>query len=340
MIDPKDMEHCEEAIRNGSLSFHVASKALPKKIRDRALALYAFCRLADDEVDLKADKIPAVLALQERINAAYEGNPVNSPFDRAFTAMIQDCKMPKALPEALLEGLAWDAMERRYQTLSEVRDYSARVASAVGVMMCVIMEIKDPNTLARACDLGVAMQLTNIARDIGEDALEGRLYLPVEWLEEAGINQNSFLRKPKPTKAIRQMTRRLVVESDRLYLRSEAGIGKLPFKCRAGIFAARHIYAGIGDEIRNLGYETVTTRARTTRSRKIALVGLSILKTASITLMPQSAVVYAKPLKEVEFLIDSVTEGLPQNQRWSDKILSIMDHLRHMDKKRNIEVSQ
>ena len=249
MIDPKDMAHCEEAIRHGSLSFHAASRALPKSVREPALALYAFCRLADDEVDLKADKAPAVLALQERMEAAFAGEPMDTPMDRAFAAMVRQHDMPKELPQALLEGLAWDAQERRYETLSDVRSYSARVASAVGAMMCVLMGVRDRNALARACDLGVAMQLTNISRDVGEDALEGRLYLPMEWLSQAGIDVEQFLANPKPTKAIRQMVRRLVMESERLYLRSEAGITRLPVSCRPGIFAARHIYAGIGKVI-------------------------------------------------------------------------------------------
>ena len=232
MIDPKDIAHSEEAIRHGSLSFHAASRALPKSVREPALALYAFCRLADDEVDLKADKAPAVLALQERMEAAFAGEPMDTPMDRAFAAMVRQHDMPKELPQALLEGLAWDAQERRYETLSDVRSYSARVASAVGAMMCVLMGVRDRNALARACDLGVAMQLTNISRDVGEDALEGRLYLPMEWLSQAGIDVEQFLANPKPTKAIRKMVRRLVMESERLYLRSEAGITRLPVSCR------------------------------------------------------------------------------------------------------------
>ena len=86
----------------------------------------------------------------------------------AFAAVIEGFDMPRILPDALLEGLAWDAMGRRYATLSDLRAYSARVASAVGAMMCVLMRVRDRDALARACDLGVAMQLTNIARDVGE----------------------------------------------------------------------------------------------------------------------------------------------------------------------------
>jgi phytoene/squalene synthetase len=105
---------------------------LPARVRDPALALYAFCRLADDEVDEGADKGRAVLTLRDRLDLAYRGRPRNAPEDRAFTALIEDFDMPRALPEALLEGLAWDATGRQYQTLSGVLDYSARVAAAVG----------------------------------------------------------------------------------------------------------------------------------------------------------------------------------------------------------------
>ncbi|MGC6528389.1 MAG: 15-cis-phytoene synthase [Paracoccaceae bacterium] len=332
MIDPKDMAHCEEAIRHGSLSFHAASRALPKSVREPALALYAFCRLADDEVDLKADKAPAVLALQERMEAAFAGEPMDTPMDRAFAAMVRQHDMPKELPQALLEGLAWDAQERRYETLSDVRSYSARVASAVGAMMCVLMGVRDRNALARACDLGVAMQLTNISRDVGEDALEGRLYLPMEWLSQAGIDVEQFLANPKPTKAIRQMVRRLVMESERLYLRSEAGITRLPVSCRPGIFAARHIYAGIGKVIRDQSYQTITIRARTSKSRKIGLMGLSILRSASSLVMPQSAVLYAKPLEEVKFLVDAAADGKYDSRDWADQFCDAMAQLRKFDK--------
>ena len=142
----------------------------------------------DDAVDLNDAKPAAVLTLRDRLDLIYADRPRNAPADRAFAAVVEDHDMPRTLPEALLEGLAWDAMGRRYGTLSELFDYSARVAAAVGAMMCVLMGVRDANALARACDLGVAMQLTNISRDVGEDAAEGRLYLPLDWLDEAGIS--------------------------------------------------------------------------------------------------------------------------------------------------------
>ncbi|MEX0310646.1 MAG: 15-cis-phytoene synthase, partial [Tateyamaria sp.] len=300
---------CTEAIRHGSLSFHAASKLLPKRVRDPALALYAFCRLADDEVDLKAEKVEAVLRLRDRLDLVYAGTPKESAPDRAFAAVVEQFEMPRALPDALLEGLAWDAEARTYATLSGVKDYSARVASAVGAMMCVLMGVRDADALARACDLGVAMQLTNIARDVGEDALERRLYLPTEWLDEAGMTPEGFFADPRPTKAVRAMVKRLVMEANRLYYRSEAGIGVLPAACRPGIYAARFIYAGIGGRLTGMGYDSISARARTSKAQKLGWLAQSVALSATSTVMPQSAVLYAKPLPEVQFLVDAAATG-------------------------------
>src|SRR6056297_371806 len=291
MIDPRDMEHCVAAIRHGSRSFHAASKLLPRSLRDPALALYAFCRLADDAVDLQPNKSEAVLRLQERLDLAYAGRPQNAPADRAFAAIIADFEMPRALPEALLEGLAWDAMGRRYSTLSELQAYSARVASAVGAMMCVLMRVRERDALARACDLGVAMQLTNIARDVGEDAREGRLYLPTDWLEEAGIDPEAFLADPQFTPELRRVISRMLRRADDLYAKSEAGVQGLPLSCRPVIFAARYIYAGIGAQVRRRGYDSITHRARTGGAQKLGWLMLSVLRTGGTVVMTRSSVI-------------------------------------------------
>lgn len=308
-IGAQDLAACKEAIRHGSLSFHAASKLLPGRVRDPALALYAFCRLADDEVDLKAEKAEAVLRLHERLDLVYAGRPKAAAADRAFADVVARYDMPRALPDALLEGLAWDAQERTYATLSDVRAYSARVASAVGAMMCVLMEVRDAHALARACDLGVAMQLTNIARDVGEDALEGRLYLPTDWMDEAGIDPEAFMAAPRATKAVRAMVKRLVMEGNRLYYRSEAGIAALPVACRPGIFAARHIYAGISGRLQTMGYDSVSSRARTSKAQKVGWLGQSIMQAGLSLIMPQSAVIYAAPLDEVRFLVEAASRG-------------------------------
>ena len=304
-IDAADIDHCREAIRHGSLSFHAASRLLPARFRDPALALYAFCRLADDAVDLQEEKVAAVLRLKERLDLVYAGRPRNAPTDRAFTAMVEQVEMPRALPEALLEGLAWDAMGRRYHTLEDLHAYSARVASAVGVMMAVIMGVRDGHALARACDLGVAMQLTNIARDVGEDARAHRVYLPLDWLDAARIDPENFLHDPTPDDAIRAMVRRLLGEARRLYSRGADGVGALPVACRPGILAARHIYSGIGADIARAGHDSVSRRAHTTAGQKLGWLALSGMQAVGVGLMPRAATYYAEPLPACRFLVDA-----------------------------------
>lgn len=335
MIDPKDLEACTEAIRHGSLSFHAASHLLPRRVRDPALALYAFCRLADDAVDLRQDKAAAVQSLTDRLDRVYRGQPVNAAADRAFAAVVEDHEMPRALPEALLEGLAWDALERRYQTISELRAYSARVASAVGAMMCVLMGVRDPLALARACDLGVAMQLTNIARDVGEDAAEGRLYLPLDWLADADVEPEAFLARPRPTPEIRRMIRMMLSDADELYVRAEAGVKLLPRDCRMGIFAARFIYAGIGRAVTGNGHDSITQRARTSGAQKVAWLAWSGLRGVSSVVAPRSPLIYAKPLPETAYLVEAAGDREIQRD-WSDTLYETLARAKAHEARRDM----
>jgi len=261
-------------IRTGSRSFYTASLLLPPVHRDPAYALYAFCRLSDDAVDDCGDScLEAVAHLRRRLDLVYRGTPMDSPVDRAFADTVERTGMPRELPEALLEGFEWDAEERRYETISDVRAYGARVAGAVGAMMTVLMGARRPEVLARACDLGVAMQLTNIARDVGEDARNGRLYLPRQWMREAGLDPDAFLADPRPSPALARVISRLLDEARRLYDRSASGIAGLPAGCRPAIHAARLIYSAIGDEVAEAGYDSVTRRAHVSARRKLALLG-------------------------------------------------------------------
>jgi len=329
-----DLDHCARAIRHGSRSFYAASKLMPARVRDPALALYAFCRLADDAVDLQDDKTGAVLALRDRLDLVYAGRPRNAPADRAFAAMVDDVGMPRALPEALLEGFAWDAIGRRCADLSDLRAYAARVAAAVGAMMCVLMGVRDAAALARACDLGVAMQLTNVARDVGEDAREGRLYLPTDWLTEAGIDPEAFLAAPAPDPAVRMMTARLLREADRLYARSEAGIAALPLSCRPAIFAARYIYAGIGGRVARNGHDSVGPRARTGGAEKLGWLALASLRAGGTLVMPRSALIYARPLPETAFLVEAARiDAAPQTGR-AEALVAVLGQLERRDRGR------
>lgn len=336
MIKPRDLHHCRTSIKHGSLSFYSASKLLPSHVRDPAMALYAFCRLADDAVDLHEEKTAAVFRLRDRLDAIYQGRPRNAPEDRAFAAVIEEFEMPFALPEALLEGLAWDAMARRYDTLSGVFDYSARVAAAVGAMMCVLMRVRDAHALARACDLGVAMQLTNIARDVGEDARAGRVYLPLDWFDEAGVSVDAFLADPMPTDEIRQMTRRLLQQAERLYLRAESGIPALPRSARPGIYAARHVYAGIGVAVARNGYDSISYRGRTTKGQKAGWLGLSMLRAGLTTVSARPATLYAQPLAEVAFLVSAAARADQTGNIWAEgrtaSVLQVLADLEARDR--------
>jgi phytoene synthase len=326
MIAPADMAACRAAIRTGSLSFHAASKLLPARVRDPALALYAFCRVADDEVDEGSDKAGAVLRLRDRLDLVYQGRPRDGYADRAFAAVVEGFDMPRALPEALLEGLAWDAMGRRYDRLSGVLDYSARVAAAVGAMMCVLMQVRSADALARACDLGLAMQLTNIARDVGEDARAGRVFLPLDWLREDGVDPQVFLAAPQPCAGVRRTTRRLLREADRLYLRAEAGVPALPFACRPGIYAARHIYAGIGAGVARAGFDSVGQRARTGRGQKLGWLMLSGLRAAISPVLPRDATLHARPAPEVAFLVEAAARKGAERGR-SEALFEVLAQL-------------
>ena len=331
MIDPRDMAHCREAIRTGSLSFHAASRLLPPAVRDPALALYAFCRMSDDAVDEGADKAHAVLGLRDRLDLVYRGTPADAPADRAFAAVVEGFEMPRALPEALLEGFAWDAVGRRYETLSGVMDYSARVAAAVGAMMCVLMRVRDRDALARACDLGLAMQLTNIARDVGEDARAGRLYLPMEWLRAEGIDPDGFLARPKAWPGVARVTLRLLDEADRLYARADAGVASLPLSCRPGIHAAGLIYGAIGSCVRRAHGDSVTARARTGQGRKLACLLAAGAKAAMSAVGPRAAVLHAEPEPEVAFLVRAAAREDLRRGR-SDTLLSVLAQLEAQDR--------
>ena len=186
---------CRARLRAGSKSFAAAATLLPARVRGPATVLYAFCRVADDAVDLDpAASATTIDALRARLDRVYAGRPDDDAVDRALAAVVAGERVPRALLEALLEGMAWDAEGRRYETLDDLYAYAARVAGAVGAMMTLVMGRREADVVARACDLGVAMQLTNIARDVGEDARNGRIYLPLAWMREAGIDPADLAR--------------------------------------------------------------------------------------------------------------------------------------------------
>jgi phytoene synthase len=300
-----DHRACRAAIRTGSRSFYAASWLLPGDVRRSAFALYAFCRLADDAIDIESGA-PALARLQARLDDAYAGRPHDHPADRAFADIVRRHRIPRELALALVEGFQWDCEDRRYATLEELHGYAARVAGAVGAMMTLLMGVREPHVLARACDLGAAMQLTNIARDVGEDARAGRLYLPLDWLADAGLDPTTFLANPTPSPALANVVAQLLVEADRLYARSRDGIARLPPRCRPAILAAAAIYAEIGREIARRGHDSVTARARVRATRKLALVVVAALRAATLVRRDSEPAMPA-----AAFLIDAVALHRP-----------------------------
>lgn len=297
-----DLAECGELLRGGSRTFFAASLLLPRSMREPASALYAFCRLADDAVDLGANAGEALDGLRERLARVYEGRPMAIAADRALAEVVARFRIPAALPEALLEGFEWDATGRRYANLDALLDYAARVAGTVGAMMSVLMGGRAPAVVARACDLGVAMQLTNIARDVGEDARNGRLYLPRAWLREAGIDPDAWLAAPRFDAAIGRVIQRLLDAADELYRRSEIGIGALPRDCRPAINAARLVYAEIGRQIEQSGLDSVSQRAVVSRQRKLALIA----RATAAAFAPSGGKRASPPaLPAVQYLIDA-----------------------------------
>lgn len=267
-----DYEACQALMRGGSKTFFAASRLLPSRVRGPAIALYAFCRVADDAIDLSDDRVTALAALNERLRRVYAGDPMAYEPDRALAAVVQEFDLPLELVAALLEGFEWDAEGRRYETIEDLQAYGARVAGSVGAMMAVVMRTRSEQALARACDLGVAMQLTNIARDVGEDARFGRLYLPLAWMREAGLDPDAWLANPVFDSKIAVVIDRLIKAADVLYQRSEHGIGQLPRDCRPAIRAARLVYAEIGRELEKAGLDSINHRAVVSGKRKLALL--------------------------------------------------------------------
>ena len=275
---PADRAACREAIKVGSRTFYAASLILPPSVREHAYGLYAFCRLSDDAIDLHGGSMDALERLRERLDRAYAGRPMDHAADRAMADLVKQFAVPRELPEALLEGLAWDAEGgRRYDTIEDLFDYAARVAASVGAIMTLLMGRRSPATLARACDLGVAMQLTNIARDVGEDARAGRLYLPLDWMREAGLDADAFVASPTISPALREVVARLLREADRLYARGATGVSALPASCRPAILAAGALYGEIGRQVARNDLDSVNQRARVSGRRKGMLLARSLV---------------------------------------------------------------
>lgn len=178
-------------------SFYYSFLVLPRDKRRALTALFDVCRAVDDAVDLESDPTRASIAIagwRDEIARLFDGRPPATAAGRALAPFVFACHLPRAPFDALIDGVAMDIVPRRYQTFAELEVYCHRVASAVGLICAEIFEYRDARVLDYARDLGVALQLTNILRDVAVDYRRGRLYLPLEDLDRAGCTEADVAR--------------------------------------------------------------------------------------------------------------------------------------------------
>ncbi len=315
-----DLDACRALLAGGSRTFLAASYLLPRAVRDAACALYAWCRVADDAIDGVPGATPEARAaatgtaldtLRQRLAAIYAGADGADAVERAFAAVVREHAIPRALPDALLDGFDWDARGRRYESLADLRAYAARVAGSVGAMMALVMGARSVDALSRACDLGVAMQLSNIARDVGEDARAGRVYLPLAWLREEGVDVATLVAAPRFDAALGRVVTRLLAEAEGLYARAGAGVALLPASCRVGIESARSLYGEIGREVGRRGGNSVDARAVVSVARKAALLSKAVVARHRVDTLHVSL----PPLPETRHLVEASGAVRPQAAR-------------------------
>jgi phytoene synthase len=263
-------------IERGSKSFAMASKLLDRRTRDQTAIVYAFCRRADDAVDeCPPDEQPAaIVRLQGELSAIYRGTPTD-PVLAAFNHIAWERAIPRHYPGELLAGMAMDVYGATYHDFSDLHRYCYRVASVVGLMMCHVFGVRDDAALVPAARLGIAMQLTNICRDVAEDWSRGRLYLPDDLLAIHGASGLAGeLGRPLPRTArfpLAGAVRDLLALADVHYRAADRGIPALPWRAAVAVRAARRIYAAIGDRIRAQGCDVLAGRAIVPRNTKLSL---------------------------------------------------------------------
>lgn len=270
--DEASRNWCRRSTREHAKSFYFASFALPREKRDAAYAVYAFCRYADDVMDEAGEGgVDAIGRLGETFDAIVAGQEAGLPFAEAFSWAVRRFGIPKDPFMELLEGVARDRGRVRVETWPELRDYCWHVASTVGLIMARIFEVRDEGALERAADLGIAMQLTNILRDIREDLDRDRVYLPAEELDRFGVGWGS-LEGREVTPAFKALMRFQIGRAREYYAGAEPGIAALADDgSQFTVWVMRHVYAGILDEIERAGHDVFSRRVATSLPRKLAL---------------------------------------------------------------------
>lgn len=278
------LDHATQTIKVGSKSFAAAARLFPADVRRSVLMLYAWCRHCDDVVDGQELGFAAVEPAQEQEDAAeklsmledqtrraYAGEKMGDPAFAAFQEVALRHAIAPRFAFDHLAGFAMDVEQARYETIDDTLRYCYHVAGVVGLMMATIMGANKATVLDRACDLGLAFQLTNIARDIIDDARMGRCYVPAAWLCEAGIPPHE-LALPRHRAALARVAARLVDYAEPYYASATQGITALPLRCAWAIATARNVYRQIGINVKARGPRAWDERVGTSRATKVWLL--------------------------------------------------------------------
>ncbi|MEY3014719.1 MAG: hypothetical protein RIT45_3454 [Pseudomonadota bacterium] len=246
--------HAHAILDRHGRSFALAGRLLPAKARDDAAVVYAFCRLVDDTADEAPSEAVARREL-DVLQAELLGEAPRRPLVRAYLDVCARTGIPAEAGAELLRGVRGDLDPVQLADDRALLRYAYRVAGTVGLMMCGVLGVRDPAARAQAIDLGVAMQLTNICRDVREDGGRGRVYLPAERLRAAGVEPDQLLAcvDRAPEEAIRAATATVVHDllalAERYYASARTGVPAIPLRARLAIGAAARIYRAIGTRL-------------------------------------------------------------------------------------------
>lgn len=249
-------------------SFWTAARFLPTDVRHDVAVLYAFCRAADDA----ADEVPSAALAREHLATMRRevlGALPPSPLIAAFHAVAARREIPLDGALMLLDGVASDIGTVRIATQDDLLRYCYRVASTVGVMMCRVIGCHDTNAVPFAVDLGLAMQLTNIVRDVAEDARRDRVYLPADLLAAHHVSPEDLRNGGVESTVLRAVTHAVLHLAGRYYRSAEHGMRFIPWRTRTSVFVAARLYAAIGRRTVRRGHDPMHGRMIVPRWEKV-----------------------------------------------------------------------
>ena len=256
-------------------TFRLASRLLPKGVRDDAAVVYAFCRLVDDAVD-EAESPKSGLADLRSIQDAFDRGDRSGPLG-PFLDVVEKRQIPPAAVRDLLAGVGRDLRQVCFQTDRDLIHYSYQVAGTVGLMMARVLGVRGEQPLPFAIDLGIGMQLTNICRDVAEDARRGRIYLPMLRLTNAGTESAELLTGRAKPSSVSQVVREVLALAEHYYDSGLQGLRHVDLRSRIGIIAALYMYREIGRKLLRNGANPLEGRTVVALPRKLFLMGKAIL---------------------------------------------------------------